>query len=56
MKRPNDKSDVPEARLVILPKNIYKLKEKDKGYLLISSGRMGNSRLRQQKNRRKESL
>ena len=30
MKRLKDSSDVPEARLGILPKNIYKLKENDK--------------------------
>ena len=30
MKRLNDSSDAPEARRGILPKTIYKLKEKDK--------------------------
>ena len=30
MKRLNDNSDVPESRHRILPKNIYKLREKDK--------------------------
>ena len=40
MKRLNDSSDVPEAELGILQKNMYKLKEKDKAALL-SRGGMG---------------
>ena len=41
MKRLNDNSDVPEARLGILQKTKNKLKEKDKGYILLAFGRMG---------------
>ena len=40
MKRLNDSSDVPEARLGILLIT-YKLKEIDQGYILLSRGRMG---------------
>ena len=37
MKRLNDSSDVPEARLGILLKNIHKLNEKDKAAFYFPS-------------------
>ena len=54
MKRLNDSSDVPEARLGFFSKNIYKLKKQ--GYILLARGKSGYSRLLQQKSRRKDSL
>ena len=40
-KRLKDNSDVPEARRVILLKNMYKLKRKRQSYILLARGGMG---------------
>ena len=40
MKRLKDSSDVPEARLGMLPKTFSSSKKKQ-GYILLSRGRMG---------------
>ena len=56
MKRLNDSSDVPEARRGILPKNKYTSSKKKTRLHCTFPLRNGYSLLRQQKNRRKESL
>ena len=55
MKRLNDSSDVPEAILGILPK-IYTSSKRTTGLHSTFSRRIGYSRLRQEKSRRKEIL
>ena len=41
MKRLKESSDVPEARLGILPKHIYKLKENDKATFFSLAEKVG---------------
>ena len=43
MKSLKDDTDAPEARHETLPTNTYKLKEKDKSYILLTRGGMGTS-------------
>ena len=55
MKRLKDNSDVPEARLGILPKHIL-AQRKRQGYILLSHGGTGTPGCVNKKSRRKESL